>query len=135
MTERAPLGLFQGYGIEIEYMIVDAETLNVRPITDELLRAVSGSFESEIELGEIGVGPDEQVGTPVALDRRRRDDTAKLRDRRLESVRRRCSGGPEQVLQHVDAHRSGRRSSQRRERPSLLHAARCHIPAVAGDDP
>ena len=53
MSDESILHLFEGYGIEIEYMIVDAETLNVRPITDELLRAVSGSFESEIELGEI----------------------------------------------------------------------------------
>lgn len=53
MSDDSTLHLFEGYGIEIEYMIVDAETLNVRPITDKLLRAVSGSYEGEIELGEI----------------------------------------------------------------------------------
>jgi carboxylate-amine ligase len=53
MSSDASLHLFEGYGIEIEYMIVDAETLNVRPISDELLFAVSGTRDSEIELGEI----------------------------------------------------------------------------------
>lgn len=53
MSAEATLHLFEGYGIEIEYMIVDAETLDVRPITDELMHAVVGSYESEIELGEI----------------------------------------------------------------------------------
>lgn len=53
MSDDAPLSLFQGYGIEIEYMIVDAATLSVRPICDEVLRAQSGSYESEIELGEL----------------------------------------------------------------------------------
>ena len=32
------LGLFRGLGIEIEYMIVDAESLSIRPIADELLK-------------------------------------------------------------------------------------------------
>jgi gamma-glutamyl:cysteine ligase YbdK (ATP-grasp superfamily) len=53
MNGDAPLSLFQGYGIEIEYMIVDAETLSVRPICDEVLRAEGGAYESELALGEI----------------------------------------------------------------------------------
>ncbi len=44
-----PLGLFDRYGVELEYMIVDRDTLNVRPICDELLKAVCGSYESEIQ--------------------------------------------------------------------------------------
>jgi len=35
MTE--PLGLFQAYGIELEYMIVDRSTLDARPIADVVL--------------------------------------------------------------------------------------------------
>lgn len=35
---RNPLHLFEAYGIELEYMVVDRETLAVRPIVDELLR-------------------------------------------------------------------------------------------------
>lgn len=49
-----PLALFQGAGIEMEYMIVDAETLDVKPIADELIKSVSGSYESEIEPGGSG---------------------------------------------------------------------------------
>ncbi len=37
MTDRDDLGLFEGYGIEIEYMIVDRDSLSVLPITDRLL--------------------------------------------------------------------------------------------------
>jgi len=47
------LSLFEGYGIEIEYMIVDTESLDVRPICDELLREVAGEEVSEIERGDI----------------------------------------------------------------------------------
>jgi carboxylate-amine ligase len=49
----ARLRLFEGYGIEIEYMIVDRETLAVLPVCDELIRAVAGAYESEIEVGEL----------------------------------------------------------------------------------
>jgi len=48
-----PLGLFAGTGVEIEYMIVDDETLAVKPIADELVRSVVGAYESEIERGEL----------------------------------------------------------------------------------
>jgi carboxylate-amine ligase len=47
------LSLFEGYGIEIELMIVDKKTLQVRPIADELLKTVAGEYVSEIENGEI----------------------------------------------------------------------------------
>lgn len=52
MTKR-PLHLFEAYGVELEYMIVDADTLSVLPITDRVLHAVAGDYLSEIELGEI----------------------------------------------------------------------------------
>tara|TARA_R110002126_G_scaffold4409_22_gene23258 strand:- start:1394 stop:2647 length:1254 start_codon:yes stop_codon:yes gene_type:complete len=42
---QATLGLFEAVGIEIESMVVDAETLDVRPIVDELLRAAAGTTE------------------------------------------------------------------------------------------
>ena len=45
------LGLFEGFGIELEYMIVDAETLDVRPIADRVIEAEHGSVENEIERG------------------------------------------------------------------------------------
>ena len=45
------LSLFEGFGIELEYMIVDAETFEVKPIADRLIEAESGSIENEIERG------------------------------------------------------------------------------------
>jgi gamma-glutamyl:cysteine ligase YbdK (ATP-grasp superfamily) len=48
-----PLGLFEAYGIEIEYMIVDAETLDVAPAADQLLAAAAGELTEEFENGAI----------------------------------------------------------------------------------
>jgi glutamate---cysteine ligase / carboxylate-amine ligase len=48
-----PLGLFQGFGIELEYMIVGRDDLEVRPLADELLRSKAGSYESEVENGPV----------------------------------------------------------------------------------
>jgi carboxylate-amine ligase len=44
-----PLGLFDAYGIELEYMIVDAGTLAVRPAADALFRAASGHDLADYE--------------------------------------------------------------------------------------
>lgn len=49
--DARPLGLFEGFGIELEYMIVDAETLDVAPIADRLIEAEAGRLENEIERG------------------------------------------------------------------------------------
>ena len=48
------LHLFEGYGIELEYMIVDADTLAVRPITDQVLHQVTGNWIGDFENGPIG---------------------------------------------------------------------------------
>lgn len=45
--------LFDCYGVELEYMIVDAETLDVLPAADRVLHAVAGAYESEVEMGEL----------------------------------------------------------------------------------
>jgi len=47
------LGLFQGFGVELEYMIVDRERLNVLPISDRVLAAQAGRIESEVEVGPL----------------------------------------------------------------------------------
>jgi len=47
------LGLFEGYGIELEYMIVAGDDLDVRPIADELLKQLGGGYELEVENGDI----------------------------------------------------------------------------------
>jgi gamma-glutamyl:cysteine ligase YbdK (ATP-grasp superfamily) len=49
------LRLFEGYGIEMEYMIVDRQTLQVKPICDQLIHALSGEIVNEISLGRINV--------------------------------------------------------------------------------
>jgi gamma-glutamyl:cysteine ligase YbdK (ATP-grasp superfamily) len=45
--------LFEGYGIELEYMIVDKQSLSVRSLADELLNRVLGSYGSDFENGVI----------------------------------------------------------------------------------
>lgn len=45
--------LFQRYGVELEYMIVDAGTLNIRPEADELIRKVAGNVDGDVTRGGI----------------------------------------------------------------------------------
>ena len=47
------LGLFQGFGFELEYMIVDRGTLAVRPFADRVLRDSTGRVTDELEQGRI----------------------------------------------------------------------------------
>ncbi|MGH8507226.1 MAG: carboxylate-amine ligase [Gammaproteobacteria bacterium] len=49
----SPLSLFAGYGIELEYMIVDRASLDVLPIADKLIHAVAGDYRSELKQGEL----------------------------------------------------------------------------------
>ena len=53
VKKNTKLHLFQALGVELEYMIVDRNTLDIKPITDKLLKTVSGSYVSEVERGEI----------------------------------------------------------------------------------
>ena len=50
---KAMLPAFSGYGIELEYMIVDRESLSVLPIADEVLHKLSGKYVSEVECGRL----------------------------------------------------------------------------------
>lgn len=43
------LHLFQAFGVELEYMIVDRDTLVVKSITDDLLKHVLGTYGSDYE--------------------------------------------------------------------------------------
>lgn len=47
------LGLFEAYGVELEYMIVDSRTLDIAPVADSVLSAVAGEIASEVPLGRI----------------------------------------------------------------------------------
>lgn len=51
--KESPLHLFEGYGIEMEYMLVKEPNLQVYPIVDTLLTQVAGELVDDIERGEI----------------------------------------------------------------------------------
>ena len=51
MQQPPRIHLFQGYGIELEYMLVDCDTLQVKPITDDLLKHELGHYASDFENG------------------------------------------------------------------------------------
>ncbi|MEZ4484633.1 MAG: glutamate-cysteine ligase family protein [Syntrophotaleaceae bacterium] len=53
MREGTPLHLFEGYGIELEYMIVDRDSLAVSPLTDRVLEQAAGEIRNEIEVGPL----------------------------------------------------------------------------------
>jgi glutamate---cysteine ligase / carboxylate-amine ligase len=53
MTVSPSNHLFEGFGVELEYMIVDADSLSVSPIADRLLESVAGEITSEVEQGQI----------------------------------------------------------------------------------
>ncbi len=50
---KSRLNLFEAFGVELEYMIVAKDSLDVLPVTDQLIEAESGSIQSEIDLGKI----------------------------------------------------------------------------------
>ena len=50
---KSRLNLFEAFGVELEYMIVAKNSLDVLPVTDLLIEAESGTIQSEIDLGRI----------------------------------------------------------------------------------
>lgn len=53
MNAPGGLHLFEGFGVELEYMVVDRKSLDVRPIADLLFRDFSGSQVSDVNNGTI----------------------------------------------------------------------------------
>jgi len=51
MNTPSRIHIFQGYGIELEYMLVDKDTLAVKPVTDEVLKHELGQYGSDFENG------------------------------------------------------------------------------------
>jgi carboxylate-amine ligase len=51
--EVSRIHLFQKYGIEIEYMIVDKDSLKIRSIADQLFEKELGKIEGDVERGVI----------------------------------------------------------------------------------
>jgi len=54
MAATPVLHAFAGYGIELEYMIVDQHTLAVLPLADALLQAASGNMQADVDRGRFG---------------------------------------------------------------------------------
>lgn len=50
---KSPLRLFTAFGVELEYMLVDAETFDVLPIADQVLAGKAGAIVSDLEDGPI----------------------------------------------------------------------------------
>ncbi|RDV14755.1 glutamate--cysteine ligase [Pontibacter diazotrophicus] len=50
---KQPLHLFEGFGVELEYMIVQRDSLQVLPITDKLIYEEVGEYLSDVEFGDI----------------------------------------------------------------------------------
>ncbi len=53
MTAKNTLHLFEGFGIELEYMIVNKNTIAVTPIADEILRSVAGEYVSDFDSDDL----------------------------------------------------------------------------------
>lgn len=53
MNARYPYRLFERVGLELEYMIVEAASLDVLPVSDRVLHAQSGSYDGEVAVGPV----------------------------------------------------------------------------------
>jgi carboxylate-amine ligase len=60
-SDSEPLGLWEGVGVEVEYAIVDAATLDVKPVADRLLeaalRATGGGAVGDAGPGDVDRAP------------------------------------------------------------------------------
>ena len=46
------LHLFEGYGVELEYMIVDKDSLSIKPFSDKIIFDTIGELVSDVEFDE-----------------------------------------------------------------------------------
>jgi carboxylate-amine ligase len=53
MSDKKQYKLFEVTGIELEYMVVDRDTLKVLPIVDKLFEDVTGAITSDVERGDV----------------------------------------------------------------------------------
>ncbi|WP_027714592.1 glutamate-cysteine ligase family protein [Desulfuromonas sp. TF] len=53
MSSARPLGLFEGFGIELEYMIVESGSLAVLPVADTVLEKAAGELVDEVMMGDL----------------------------------------------------------------------------------
>lgn len=54
MNASAPLSLYQGFGIELEYIVVDSGSFDIAPVVDAILRKAAGRDTNDYETGETG---------------------------------------------------------------------------------
>lgn len=52
-SPRQPLHLFQGFGVELEYMIVNTRTYQIESLADRVLSQVAGAIADEVECGDL----------------------------------------------------------------------------------
>ncbi len=53
MSETKPFGLFEVTGIELEYMVVDQDTLRASPTVDQLFKEVAGHITGDVPRGDV----------------------------------------------------------------------------------
>jgi len=53
MNRSVKLGLFSGFGVELEYMIVDRKTLAILPLADLVLKEAAGEMTNEVPRGAL----------------------------------------------------------------------------------
>lgn len=54
-SKQRTLKLFEASGVELEYMIVDEQTLHVKPICDQLFKKIAGASTMEIDRGTLSL--------------------------------------------------------------------------------
>ncbi|MBC7792496.1 MAG: glutamate--cysteine ligase, partial [Clostridia bacterium] len=89
------LHLFEGFGVELEYMVVSAQGLDVHPVVDELFKQYAGTYVSDIERGAL-VWSNELVTHVVELKTngpaQKLDDLAAAFQRDIEEIGRTLAG-------------------------------------------
>lgn len=87
MEKTTRIHLFEGYGVELEYMIANSATLDVMPIADALLRNEQGEVEGEMDQG-ITAWSNELVSHVIEIKSNGpSSDLVALRDKFREDVR------------------------------------------------
>jgi len=80
--------LFSVIGVEIEYMIVDRDTLDVRPMSDVILKALAGELVNEVALGNIAVSNELVMHVLELKNNGPKPPNAQIRDDFQEAIKR-----------------------------------------------
>jgi len=88
MTQAGRLRLFQAFGVELEYMIVDRDSLNIRPLADELLKVELGDYGSDFDNGIVSWSNELVMHVIEVKSTKPESDFLALRDGFAENVSR-----------------------------------------------